>query len=160
MAVATFRYQTFAVKKYLSFTPPQGRVAISVASKPCHECLAARFLFMTRFDIDLDKSQCETILSLAVAIISYVKPVRYISATSRVVIATDKKHTHAGGENIIEHKVALKFMKNIVQFQRERESREFFKNLDNYVVGIYDSYTAQDHKDYRDALANALVCIY
>ena len=76
-----------------------------------------------------------------------------------MVIATDKKHAHAGGEKIIEHKVALKFMKNIVQFQRERESREFFKNLENYVVGIYDAYTQQDHKDYRDALANALVFI-
>ena len=51
-----------------------------------------------------------------------------------MVIATDKQHAHAGGE--IERKVALKFMKNGDQFARERESREFFKNLENYVIGI------------------------
>ncbi len=72
-----------------------------------------------------------------------------------MVIATDKQHAHAGGE--IERKVALKFMKNSDQFARERESREFFKNLDNYVIGIYDAYNETDHKSYRDALAKSYV---
>ena len=69
-----------------------------------------------------------------------------------MVIATDKQHAHAGGK--IERKVALKFMKNSDQFARERESREFFKNLDNFVVGIHCAYTTDD-KIYRDALDNS-----
>lgn len=82
---------------------------------------------------------------------------RYISASSRVVIANEKRTKTTSENEVIERKVALKFMKNRDQFQREKESREFFKGMDNYVVGIYYSYTQQDNKEYRDALANMYV---
>jgi hypothetical protein len=76
-----------------------------------------------------------------------------------VVIATEKKPADNGSE-IIERKVALKFMKNGDQFQREKESREFFKDLDSYVVGIHYAYTQEQHKVYKDALENAYVGDY
>lgn len=73
-----------------------------------------------------------------------------------MVIATEKKPADTGSE-IIERKVALKFMKNGDQFQREKESREFFKDLDSYVVGIHYAYTKEQHKVYKDALENSYV---
>ena len=70
-----------------------------------------------------------------------------------MVIASEKTTAASGGETIVR-KVALKFMKNRDQFAREKESREFFKNLDNFVVGIHCAYTTDD-KIYRDALDNS-----
>jgi hypothetical protein len=137
-------------------THPQGRVAIQIASKPCRDCLEARFLFMSRFDVNLDKSQCACIFPPFVDY-SLLTPFRYISATSRVVIASEKTTAAAGGETIVR-KVALKFMKNKDQFAREKESRGFFKDLDNYVVGIHHAYTTDD-KVYTDALGNSCVPI-
>jgi hypothetical protein len=86
---------------------------------------------------------------------SYLRARRYISATSRVVIASEKTTSAAGGETVLR-KVALKFMKNGDQFSREKESREFFKDMDDYVVGIYNAFT-KDNKVYEDALDNACV---
>jgi hypothetical protein len=82
--------------------------------------------------------------------------VRYISATSRVVIATEKLSAVNGGD-VVVRKVALKFMKNRDQYEREKESRDFFKDLDNYVVGIYYAFTQQDDRSYREALTNSCV---
>ena len=82
--------------------------------------------------------------------------VRYISATSRVVIATEKLSAVNGGD-VVVRKVALKFMKNRDQYEREKESREFFKDLDKYVVGIYYALTQQDDRSYREALTNSCV---
>jgi hypothetical protein len=71
------------------------------------------------------------------------------------VIASEKTTSAAGGETILR-KVALKFMKNGDQFAREKESREFFKDMDEYVVGIYNAFT-KDNKVYKDALDNSCV---
>jgi hypothetical protein len=84
---------------------------------------------------------------------------RYISATSRVVTASEKRTSEVSAETIVRS-VALKFMKNKDQYEREIESRLFFKHLDtmnNHVIGIHYTYTQQDDKIYSDALANPCV---
>ncbi len=144
-------------RTFVPQTLPQGRVAIHIAFPSCRSCLEARFLFMNRFDIHLDKSQyIDRPPSHHYALIfTLLAPFRYISATSRVVIASEKTTAAAGGETILR-KVALKFMKNGDQFAREKESREFFKDMDDYVVGIYNAFT-KENKVYKDALDNSCV---
>jgi hypothetical protein len=85
--------------------------------------------------------------------------VRYISATSRVVTATEKTTSESSGEISLSN-VALKFMKNKDQFEREIESRHFFKDsekIHEYVIGILCSYTHQDDQIFREALLNPCV---
>jgi hypothetical protein len=60
-----------------------------------------------------------------------------------------------GGKDV-ERNVALKFMKKKDQFTRDKDLRSFLKDLEKYVVGVYNAYT-QDDKIYRDAIANPCV---
>ena len=60
------------------------------------------------------------------------------------------------GKKNLERNVALKFMKNKDQFMRDKELRHFLKDLDKYVVGIYDAYSVED-KIYSEAITNPCV---
>jgi hypothetical protein len=60
------------------------------------------------------------------------------------------------GKKNFERNVALKFMKNKEQYLRDKGLRHFLKDLDKYVVGIYDAYTLED-KIYSEAITNPCV---